>query len=455
MSCIRSSTGAREPRFSQAGGLLTSSLIWLPRASRLILLIGVTWLLFHGPAFAEDWPQWRGPRRDGSWNETGILRAFPVAGPKIRWRVPVSFGWSSPTIAQRRVFLTDAQLTKPKAVERVLCFDEETGRSLWVHSYEVDYPDWAFVAGQEGHPTPTPCVEGDKLYSVSSMGQVFCLTATNGKVIWERRLDKEFLIPVLSCRGSPLLDGNLLILQAGGKPGACVVALNKHTGAIVWKALDEGMSNSSPIIISAGGQRQLIMWTGESLSSLDPATGKTYWREKMVTSNNDSIPTPIFHGDKLLVGGLMLEMSRDKPEAKILWPDTKSATKRILSNTSTALFCDDYVYSARTSGSLVCLEADTGKQLWSYDKLTAANNAASVNPTQNGDLTFLFTDEGNLILTELSPKGCREIGRAHLIDPTSPLFGKNHAWVPPAFANGNVYVRSDKELVSASLKAAP
>jgi outer membrane protein assembly factor BamB len=425
---------------------------------------GWSWLVALTMAFSmaqtsrvqgDDWPQWRGPNRDGTWRETGILRSFPASGLKIRWRMPVGGGWSSPTIAGHRVFLTDSQFMKPKAIERVLCFDEDSGRSLWTYTYDVDYPDWAFVPSQGGQPTATPCVEGERCYSVGSTGQVFCLEAKTGKLIWKRPLDKDFQIPVLSCRGSPLLDGELLILQAGGKPGACVVALNKLTGAIVWKALDEGMSNSSPIVITAGGQRQLIMWTGESLSSLDPATGKLYWREKLVTSNNDSIPTPVVHGNRLLVGGLMLELSREKPGAKILWPDTKSATRRVLSNTSTALFRDNYVYSARMTGELVCLEAATGKQLWMNDKLTAAKNGASVNPTPNGNLTFLFTDEGNLILAELSPAGCREISRAHLIDPTTPLFGKNHAWVPPAYANGNIYVRSDKELVSAALKAAP
>src|SRR6185503_13738978 len=112
-------------------------------------------------------------------------------------------------------------------------------------------------------------------------------------------LDKKYEIGVLSCRGSPLIEANLLILFTGAKPGACVIALDKKTGKEVWKALNESVSNSSPLVIAAGGKRQLIVWTGESVTSLNPATGETYWREAMVTSNNDAIPTPVFQMSRL------------------------------------------------------------------------------------------------------------------------------------------------------------
>jgi hypothetical protein len=166
--------------------------------------------------------------------------------------------------------LTDSQLKRPQAQERVLCFDEASGKPLWTHSYPVTYPDWAFTPSQEAGPSATPIVEANRVYAIGGNGHVFCLDARNGNVLWQRRLDKDYQIEVLICRASPLIEGDLLILFTGAKPGACVLALNKHAGHEVWKALDESVGNGSPIVITAGGKRQLIVWTQESVTSLDP-----------------------------------------------------------------------------------------------------------------------------------------------------------------------------------------
>src|SRR5437870_10558333 len=207
------------------------------------------------------------------------------------------------------------------------------------------------------------------------------------------------------------------------------MALNKQTGKEVWKALDDTVSNSSPLIIMAGGKRQLIVWTGNAVNSLNPTTGETYWREPMVTSSNDSIPTPVVQDNRLLVSGLMLELDARTPTAKVLWPETMAASKRILSNTSTALLRDNYVYSAKSDGELVCLEAGTGKQVWGTTNVTELKFGASIHLTPNGDAVFLFTDEGNLILPRLTPGGYREISRMPLLKPTSILAPRKLAWI--------------------------
>src|SRR5262249_48963119 len=121
-------------------------------------------LLLVGGGRAEDWPQWRGPRRDGVWSETGIRETFAPKSLKVRWRVPVGRGWSSPVVARGRVYVTDSQLSRPKVHERILCFAEETGKLLWSYAYEVKYPDWVFTPGQETGPSATPLVEADKAY---------------------------------------------------------------------------------------------------------------------------------------------------------------------------------------------------------------------------------------------------------------------------------------------------
>lgn len=402
---------------------------------------------------AEDWSQWRGPKRDGVWRETGIVRAFPPGGLKLRWRVPVGPGWSSPVVARGKVFLTDMRLAEPRAWERIRCFKEFTGKEVWSRESELAYPDWAFIPEHGGGPASTPIVEDGKTYWLGRNGQVNCLDARSGKRIWETPLGRKHEIMELSCRGSPLIEGNLLILFTGGKPGACVVALDKRTGKEVWKALDDPVSNSSPVVIEAGGKRQLIVWTSRAVNSLNPATGEVWWRMPMSTSNNDSIPTPVYEKNRLLISGLMLELDDTKPAAKVLWPDTLAPAKRLLSNTSTPLLQGDYVYSAKSNGEFVCLEAATGKQVWGTTNVTGLKFGASIQLTPNGDAAFLFTDEGNLIIARLTPDGYREIGRAHQLASTSNLGSHQFAWVPPAFANRCLFARNDEELICVLLAA--
>ncbi len=404
---------------------------------------------------AEDWPQWRGSNRDGVWGETGILESFPAEGLKVRWRVPVGWGFSSPVVAQGRVYLVDSEVVKPKAKERVHCFDETTGKALWTHDYEVAYEDWAFDPKQEIGPVATPIVQNGKVYTVGRLGHLFCFDACKGEVLWQRNLEKDYQVGFAPGTPSPLIEGDLLILFIGGKPGACVIGLHKDTGKEVWKALDESLTFSSPIVISSGGKKQLIVWTQESVTSLDPAAGKTYWRQRLRTSNEYAVSTPVFHKDRLLIGGLMFQLDPDKPAAKVFWPDSKAPTRRILSNTSTALFQGDYLFSAKSSGELICLEAATGKQVWESDKVTDLKNGASIHLTPNGDSVLLYTDKGELIRAQLTAQGYKEISRVALLEPTFPFAGRKVAWSPPAYANRHIFVRNGKELICASLAAKP
>ena len=417
------------------------------------LAVGFCFLLLAFDVHAEDWPQWRGRNRDGVWNESGILQNFSAGGLKVRWRTPVGPGWSSPVVAGGRVYLTDMRLEKPRAWERIRCFKESTGEQLWSRESELVYPEWAFIPEHGGGPAATPIVEEGKIYSLGRSGQVNCLDARSGKNIWEIQLGGKYQIAELSCRGSPLIEGNLLIVFTGAKPGGCVIGVDKHTGREVWKALDDAVSNSSPLIITAGGNRQLIVWTSQAVNSLNPSTGETWWRMPMVTSGNDSIPTPVVDGNRLLISGLMLELDNNKPEARVLWPETMAPSKRLLSNTSNPVLRGDYVYSAKSGGELVCLKASSGEQVWRTTNVTELKSGASVHLTPNGDATFLFTDEGNLIIARLTSDAYREISRVHLLKPTSVLGSRRFAWVPPAYANRCIFARNDEELICASLEA--
>jgi len=398
---------------------------------------------------ADEWPQWRGPNRDGVCGETGLLESFPADGLKVRWRVPVGWGFSSPVVAQGRVYLADSEVVKPKAKERVHCFDETTGKVLWTHVYDVAYEDWAFDPKQEVGPVATPVVQNGKVYTVGRRGDLFCLDAKKGDVLWQMNMEKDYQA------GSPLIEGELLILFFGGKAGACVIALNKDTGKEVWKALAETWTYSSPIVITSGGKRQLIVWTQESVTALDPASGKTYWRQPLLTSADYAVSTPVFYNDRLLIGGMMFQLDSDKPAAKVLWPDSKAPTRRIFSHTSTALFRGEHVFSAKSSGELICVEAATGEQVWESDKVTDLKNGASIHLTPNGDSVLLYTDKGELIRAQLTAKGYKEISRVAVVEPTFPFAGRKVTWSPPAYANRHIFVRNGKELICASLAAKP
>jgi outer membrane protein assembly factor BamB len=419
-------------------------------AAVLTLAIG-----FPAAARADDWPQFRGPNRDGVWSETGILESFPGGGLTAVWRAPAGPGFSSPVVAQGRAYLFDAALSAPNARERVRCFEASSGKPLWSHSYGVHYPEWVFTEDNQSGPNATPIVRDGKLYALGQLGDLHCLDALTGDVLWKRDLARDYQVKEFSCTPSPLIEGDLLILSIGGKPEASVLALQKSSGAEAWKALDEGQTHSSPIVIDAGGKRQLIVWTQASVYSLDPATGKAYWRERLITVADYAVSTPIVHGSWLFAAGLMLKLDADKPAASVLWPDTRTVSRRILSNTSTAVVLGEHLYSARSSGELVCLEASTGKQVWEAKDVTDLKSGASIHLTPNGDSVLLYTDRGELIRARLGAKGYQEISRAKLLEPTYPFAGRKVAWPPPAYADRRIFARNDRELICASLAQKP
>jgi outer membrane protein assembly factor BamB len=404
----------------------------------------------------EDWPQFRGPNRDSVWNEAGILQTFPAEGLKVRWRAPVGAGHSSPVVAGGRVFVTDSETAERQAWERVHCFDEKTGKPLWTFSDEVGVPD-SFDPKYPSAPCATPVVEAGRVFTLGTTGHLLCLDARKGAAVWKRILSKNYdLVESPNLTACPLIEHRLLIVVIGGKPGACVVAFDKDTGKEAWRALDDPpRAFSSPIVIKAGGKRQLIVWTPKGVTSLNPATGQTWWREELVTREDYAVATPVFHGDRLLISGLMFHLDRDRPAASVLWPETKALSLRVLSHTCMPLILGEHVFAGKMSGHLICLEARTGKQLWQTDKVTGLANGATIHLTPNGDSVLLFTDQGNLIRARLDGQGYHELSRVHLIEPTYLFGDRKIVWAPLAFANRHVFARNGQELICASLAPKP
>ena len=228
---------------------------------------------------AKDWPQWRGAERLGLWTETGILDEFPDEGLTVTWRVPVNGGFSGPAVADGRVFVLDYVETEPRTMdgtERLVALSEDTGEILWTHEWATTYRmlTFSYATG----PRATPTVDGDLVYVTGATGRIFCFDAETGAVIWEKDTVAEYdtSIPIMGTSSAPLVDGARVICLVGGEPDALVMAFDKHTGEEIWRALEtrSEMGYTQPLIIEAGGARQLIIGYPLGVASLNPETGE-------------------------------------------------------------------------------------------------------------------------------------------------------------------------------------
>lgn len=409
----------------------------------------------------DDWPQWRGVQRDGEWRETGIVEKFSGPTIPVKWRVPVGPGYSGPTVAAGRVFLTDRQ-TQPKQAERVLAFDAATGKLLWTYEYDCPYVKIGYQAGPRANVT----VDGDRAYSLGAMGHIVCLEAASGKALWQRDLNAEYKIdmPIWGISAAPLVDGNRLILHIGGADGACVVALDKLTGKEVWRSLAERGQYASPILVKQGSQPVVVVWTGDSVAGLNPETGAPFWHVPFKPKNMPiGVATPIVDRDRLFLtsfydGSLMLRLGTEKPTVEKIWQRVGASerqTDALHSIISTPLFLGDYVYGVDSYGELRCLDANTGERVW--EDLTATPKArwSTIHFVRNGEKIWMFNERGELIIGKLSPRGFESLSRAALLEPTTDQLPQRNGvcWSHPAFANKHIFARNDKELVCASLAA--
>ena len=410
---------------------------------------------------ADEWPQWRGPSRDGVWKEQGLVDKFESDQLEIRWRMPIGAGYSGPTVADGRVFVTD-RLVEPKQVERVHCFDWKSGIEIWSYEYDCPYSNISYQAG----PRAAVTIDDGRAYSLGTMGHLHCFDAGTGTILWKRDLNDEYKIqmPIWGISSAPLIDDDLLIVQLGGSDGACLVAFDKKSGQERWRALEDKPSYSAPIIVQQAGRRVLVCWTGEGIVGLDPRSGQLYWRYGFPPINMViSIATPVVHRDRLFVtsfydGSLMLKLRQDRPAVERIWQRrglNEQNTDALQSIISTPYLEGDYIYGVDSYGELRCLDAKTGDRIW--EDLTATPKArwSTIHMVRNGDKIWMFNERGELIISQLSPNGFHEISRAKLIDPTESQLPRRGGvcWAHPGYAYKHIFARNDKELVCASLEA--
>ncbi len=401
---------------------------------RYLLVVSIVFHFSSWSANAADWPQWRGPHRDGISQETGLLKQWPKEGPKLLWRVDnVDFGYSTPAVAGGRIYLIS---NKGKLDEFALALDARDGSKLWsTHLGKVasnNYPG----------SRATPTVDGARLYALGSDGDLACMETATGKAHWQKNLRSEFggKPGFWAYAESPLVDGDVLVCTPGGSK-ATIVALNKNTGDVLWQCPVPGgdeAAYASAIIVETGGIKQYIQFLGKGVVGVDAKTGKFLWRYgETAKSSMANIPTPVASADHVYTasaqkGGALvkLKVDHDAVAAEQVYFDRK--LPRAIGG---AVKVGDYLYG--TGQSLLCAEYTTGKIMWQEKGVGPGSVCYG-----DGHLYVHGEQTGAVALVEASPQAYKEKGR---FTPAGRLDKKQRgpslSWSYPVICDGHLYIR--------------
>jgi outer membrane protein assembly factor BamB len=401
------------------------------------------------PAAAEDWPRWRGPRGDGSWAAPRLPEKWPAAGLKTLWKQPVGGGYAGVTVADGRVYTLDLEAPipprpkgkddgKPDGTERVLCFDAKTGEKLWSHAYPVKYGD---LDGYSNGPRTSPTVHDGKVYTLGAVGHLYCFDAKRGAVVWKHDTVAAFQagVPQWGFAGSPVIDGDNLIVPLGAKDGGCVMAFDRLTGKEKWRSLDDPAGYCTPAVFDTPAGRVLVLWTPKNVHALEPATGNPLWRVPYPVTYGVSIASPIYRDGIVFVtgyweGSKAIKLGPKLADHELLWTDSKNLRGLM----AQPLYREGHVYTIDKNYGLTCFELQTGKKLWDdQNELTprGRNPHASVVWLNDGDRALALNSAGELVLLRLNPKGYAEDSR------TKVLGGQ--VWGHPAFAGRHLFAKTD------------
>jgi len=389
-------------------------------------------LLLAATACAEDWPQWLGPRRDGSSTE----KISPwKEDPRVVWKKDVTAGHSSPVICKGVVYLH----TKGKGDgEDVTAYKADDGSVIWTKSY-----DRGKFASQFGDgPRATPVCDGKNLYTFGVTGFLTAWDVKDGKQLWQVDTLKDFKAKNLTfgVSSSPIIEDDKIVVMVGGK-GAAVVAFTRE-GKVAWKSEDDEASYASPMTLTVGKTKQVVFLTKLGLIGLKPGDGKLLWRVPFRDTINESSTTPVKIGDLLLGSsvtlggiGLKLEETEKGIETKQAW---KNGT--LSCYFSTPVSVGEHVYMVTgsflpPSCTLQCVEAKTGKSLWK--KTNVGKYHAALMRTAD-DKLLMVDDGGNLTLIEPDAREFKPVAKSKVCGPT---------WAHPAMADGKLYLRDDKNVL--------
>jgi len=407
----------------------------------LVFVSSLTFISFGSFTRAADWPQWRGPQRDGISQEKNLFREWPKDGPKLLWEVKdIGSGFSTPAVVGERIYLLG---NKGLEDEFVLALSTKDGSKVWSKSIgKVGEPNQnpAYPAARS-----TPTVDGDMLYAISSDGDIAALKTADGSVVWKKSMRSDFggAPGTWAYSESPLIDGNTLVCTPGGGQ-ATVVALNKKSGDVIWKAaLPEGdkAAYASAIIVTTGGIKQYVQFLQNGLVGLDPSSGKMLWRyERTAKGSPANIPTPVADGGMIYSaasrtgGGLIKLKANDGGGFEV---EQVYYGKKLPLAIGGAIKLGDYLYGS-AADALVCVEFATGQLNWEDRSIAPASLCFA-----DGRL-YLHGENGSVALVEPTSEGYRE--RSRFNPPDQPNRGAAKAWAYPVVANGKLFIRDGDRL---------
>ncbi len=404
---------------------------------RPMIATAVPLVLFSFLGAARDWPQWRGPQRTAISEETNLLQSWPKEGPKLLWQLTdLGDGYATPAVAGSRVYLLSNRGMENEFVQALAA---DTGKTVWTTRLgDVGNPNQ-----QPSYPMArsTPTVDGEFLYAFSSDGDIACLQAQTGKVVWTKNVRREFggQPGTWAYAESPLIDGNVLVVTPGGAE-ATLLALNKKTGDVIWKSAVPGGDRagySSAIAINAAGRKQYVQFVDKGLIGVDAATGKFLWRYTQTSGGPANIATPVAKGNyvystnaRRFGGGLVqLNSANDGVAAEQVY------FERDVPNTlGGQVLLGNHLYGTNQEGP-VAAEFATGKILWKTQSFGPAAVAYA-----DGRLYF-HAESGDVALVEATPEEYREKGRFTPAGPPKRRDSRERAWSYPVVSNGRMYIR--------------
>jgi outer membrane protein assembly factor BamB len=394
-----------------------------------------------GRAATTDWPQWRGPNRDGVSIETGLLKEWPTGGPKLLWTFEHGgVGYSAPAVVGGKVFLPGAK----GKVEYLFAIDAATGKDLG--DAVIGH---LFQSGDDhgSGPRGTPAVDGERVYAMGGKGDLACINAAKGDVVWRHNIYRDFdgTEPHWGCTESVLIDGDRLICSPGGPKGT-VMALNKLTGDPVWRCgeFKDPCSYSSAVSSDFGGVRHYIQMSPAGIGGVAAADGRLLWyapRQGPVAA----IPTPVVRNEFVYItsgynaGCNLLKLSASGKDIKA---EEVYSNQVMKNHHGGVVLIGDHIYGYSDGAGWICQEVSTGKMVWNEKKklgkgcLTAAD----------GRLYCYSEDEGIVCLVEATPEGWKEHGRFTIPRQTATKRGEGKIWTHPVIAEGKLYLR-DQELL--------
>lgn len=387
---------------------------------------------------ASDWPQFLGPYRDGALPNASLPDTWPASGPPVVWQRKVGQGFAGPVVSGGKLVLFHRVGDR----ETVECLDAATGNPLWSADYPTAYrDDFGFDEG----PRATPTVAGGRVYTFGAEGVLSCWDLADGRNMWRVDTKAQFAAGKgyfgLAC--SPLVEGDAVIVNLGGGNGAGVVAFDRSTGKLLWKATDDEASYSSPVAATVNGRRYAFVFTRAGLVALDPPTGKVYWQFPWRSTMNASVnaTTPLVIGDRVFLsasyetGAVVLQVKETGPEK--VWSNDESLSCHY----ATPVHHDGFLYGyhgrQEQGPSLRCVELSSGKVRWSADDFGAGSVLLA------GDKLLLLTEKGQLILAPATPDGFKPTARAQILGFDTRAY--------PALAGGRLYARGKDRVVCVNL----